>query len=94
MKYANAKYFMEYEYRQSHVIQKTEYINEFYVTMENNPKVVEDFDEEQEIDKFILDFIKEKEKSKDVGAGSQDNEQQSDVVRSGKKPANAKKTNA
>lgn len=96
MKYANAKYFMEYEYRQSHVIQKTEYINEFYVTMENNPKVVEEFDEEQEIDKFILDFIKEKEKSKDVGAGSQSDEQQQqpDVVRSGKKPANTKKTNA
>lgn len=61
MKYTNAKYFMEYEYRQSHVIQKTEYINEFFITMENNPSVVENFDEEASIDKYILDYIEKKE---------------------------------
>ena len=64
MKYANAKYFMEYEYRQSHVIQKTECINEFFITMENRPEVIEQFDDEAEIDKYILEFINEKERVK------------------------------
>lgn len=64
MKYANAKYFMEFEYRQSHVIQKTEYINEFFITMENNPQVIENFDEEQSIDKYILEYIEKEEEDK------------------------------
>lgn len=68
MKYANAKYFMEYEYRQTHVIQKTEYINEFFITMENNPKIIEEFDDEPDIDKYILDYIQKKEIQKN-GSG-------------------------
>ena len=61
MKYTNAKYFMEYEYRQSHVLQKTEYIHEFFIAMEHSPSVVENFDEEASIDKYILDYIEKKE---------------------------------
>lgn len=61
IKYVNAKQFIEVDYRQSHIIQKTEYLNEFTVTMQNNPSVIENFDETIEIDKYIQEYIKEKE---------------------------------
>ena len=61
IKYVNAKQFIEVDYRQSHIIQKTEYLNEFTVTMKNNPKVIEEFDETIEIDKYIEEYIREKE---------------------------------
>ena len=64
IKYANAKSFMEDEYRQTHIIQKTEYLNEFIVTMQNNPKVVEQYQtNEDDIDNYIAELIKEKEKN-------------------------------
>lgn len=59
-KYENAKSFILDEYRQTHIIQKTEYLNEFRVTMEKNPKVIEDFNEEEEINKYIEEYIKNK----------------------------------
>lgn len=62
-KYINAKSFMEDEYRQTHIIQKTEYLNEFIITMQNNPKVIEEYDDSLEINKFIEEFIREKERS-------------------------------
>lgn len=62
LKYANAKAFMENEYRQTHIIQKTEYLNEFVVTMQNNPKVIENFDDELEIDAYIEAYLANKEK--------------------------------
>lgn len=61
MKYENAKSFMENEYRQLHLIQKTEYLKEFIITMENNPEIVKEFSEDEEIDSFIEEFIKERE---------------------------------
>lgn len=61
LKYANAKSFMENEYRQTHIIQKTEYLNEFIVTMQNNPKVIEEFDDELEINTYIEEFLLKKE---------------------------------
>lgn len=61
-KYINAKSFMEDEYRQTHIIQKTEYLNEFIITMEKNPKVIEEYDDSLEINKFIEDFIRENRK--------------------------------
>ena len=61
IKYVNAKQFIEVDYRQSHIIQKTEYLNEFTVTMQNNPGVIENFDETIEIDKYIQEYIREKE---------------------------------
>ena len=59
-KYINAKSFMEDEYRQTHIIQKTEYLNEFTVTMQNNPKVIEKYDEDLEINKYIEEYLKTK----------------------------------
>lgn len=63
LKYANAKTFIEDEYRQTHLIQKAEYLNEFAVCMENNPEVLKEFDDNTEIDRFINDYIKEKERA-------------------------------
>lgn len=64
IKYSNAKAFMEDEYRQTHIIQKTEYLNEFIVTMQNSPQVVEEYREnEDDIDNYIAELIKEKEKN-------------------------------
>lgn len=60
-KYVNAKSFIEDEYRQTHIVQKTEYLNEFIATMENNPNVISEFDEDLEIDKYILEYISKKE---------------------------------
>lgn len=60
-RYFNAFSFIVDEYRQSHIISKTEYINEFVVTMQNNPTVIEQYGDEVEIDQYIQEFIKEKE---------------------------------
>lgn len=69
MEYSNSKDFIEVEYRQTHIIQKTELLNEFIVTMENNPKIIEEYDENAEIDQYIKEFIeskiKEREKTND-----------------------------
>lgn len=56
-KYSNSKYFMEYEYRQSHLVQKTELFNEFVVTMQNNPNVIYTYDVniDEEVDKFLAE---------------------------------------
>lgn len=59
LKYENAKAFMIDEYRQTHIIQKTELLNEFIITMENNPQVVDEFEENIEINNFIEDYLKE-----------------------------------
>ena len=60
MKYFNAKSFMEDEYRQTHIILKTEYLNEFIVTIKNNPKVIETYVDDTEINKYIEEFIEKK----------------------------------
>lgn len=62
LKYTNARQFMEEEYRQTHIIQKTEYLNEFIVTMEKNPNIILEFDEDKEIDKYIEEMYKSKQK--------------------------------
>ena len=62
LKYINAKAFMIDEYRQTHVIQKTELFNEFLITMENNPSVIENYSEDIEIDRYIQEFLNKKEK--------------------------------
>lgn len=62
IKYYSAKSFMIDEYRQSHIILKTEYLNEFVVTMENNPDVIKTYLEEgDDIERYIDKLIKEKE---------------------------------
>ena len=66
MKYINAKSFMEDEYRKTHIIQKTEYLNEFIVTIKNNPEVIENFDDSLEIDAYIEAYLIEKEKLKNT----------------------------
>lgn len=64
LKYSNAKSFIEDEYRQTHLIQKTELLNEFIVTMQNSPQVVEQFDiDNDDIDNYINEIIKEKEQN-------------------------------
>lgn len=57
MEYSNSKNFIEVEYRQTHIIQKTELLNEFIVTIQNNPKVIEEFDEDYEIELYIKEYI-------------------------------------
>lgn len=61
IKYFNAFSFIVDEYRQSHIISKTEYLNEFIITMQNNPDVIKQYGDEVEIDKYIEEFIKERE---------------------------------
>ena len=64
LKYSNAKSFIEDEYRQTHLIQKTELLNEFIVTMQKSPQVVEQFDiDNDDIDNYINEIIKEKEQN-------------------------------
>jgi hypothetical protein len=64
MKYSKARSFIEDEYRQTHIIQKTELLNEFMITMDKNPKVVEEFDEDEFINEYIDDYIKKNIKEK------------------------------
>lgn len=63
-KYIDSKYFMEYEYRQSHLVQKTELFNEFIVTMQNNPNIIYTYD--VNIDEEVDKFIKQKEEQKQL----------------------------
>ena len=65
-KYIDSKYFMEYEYRQSHLVQKTELFNEFIVTMQNNPNIIYTYD--VNIDEEVDKFIKQKEEQKQLEA--------------------------
>ena len=58
-KYIDSKYFIEYEYRQSHLVQKTELFNEFIITMQNNPNIIYTYD--VNIDLEVDKFIKQKE---------------------------------
>lgn len=63
IKYFNARSFMVDEYRHSHIILKTEYLNEFVVTMQKNPGVIDKYlNEDNEIDSFIEELMKQKEK--------------------------------
>ena len=64
LKYANAKSFIEEEYRQTHIIQKTEYLNEFIITMQNNPSVINEFDEDKELDKYLKELEEERKEIK------------------------------
>lgn len=66
LRYADAKSFIVDEYRQTHVIQKTELLNEFIVTIENNPKAIEDYDEDLEIDSFIEEFLERRTKKEEI----------------------------
>ena len=59
-KYNNSKSFIEDEYRQTHIISKTEYLNEFIITIENNVDFLT-LKEEAYVDKEIKKFIEEKE---------------------------------
>lgn len=58
--YANAKSFILNDYRQSHIIQKTEYLNEFIQTMKNEPKIIETYNKDEELDEYINEFVKAK----------------------------------
>lgn len=60
IKYSNSKSFIEDEYRQTHIIQKTEYLNEFIVTVKNNPGVINEYDDEEDVEKFLEELVKQK----------------------------------
>lgn len=62
LKFSDAKSFILDEYRHTHIIQKTELLNEFMVTMKNNPKVIEEYDEDIEIDEYIEEYLRKREK--------------------------------
>lgn len=66
IKYTNAKSFIEDEYRQNNIILKTEYLNEFIITLKNNPKVIEEYDEDEDIERYIEELIKEREKDEAI----------------------------
>ena len=51
---------MENEYRQTHIVQKTEYLNEFVVTMQNNPTVIEEVEDNTGVTNDIEEFLREK----------------------------------
>lgn len=61
LKFADARSFIIDEYRHTHIIQKTELLNEFIVTMQNSPHVIEEYDEDLEIDEFIEEFLQRRE---------------------------------
>lgn len=63
IKYQDAYSFMVDEYRQTHIIQKTEYLNEFIVTMEKSPEVIENFDDEKSIDDYIKEVYENEQKT-------------------------------
>ena len=65
LRFADAKSFIIDEYRHTHVIQKTELLNEFIVTMQNNPKVIEEYDEDLEIDEYIEEFLRKRKQKED-----------------------------
>lgn len=65
-KYASAKAFIENEYRQTHIIQKTELLNEFIVTCQKCPEVFEKFDEDAELNEFIKELTNGREKSEEI----------------------------
>lgn len=65
MEYSNSKDFIEVEYRQTHIIQKTELLNEFIVTMQNDPKKIEKYDEDAEIEQYIQDYIAQKARQRE-----------------------------
>lgn len=60
LKYYEAQDFMENEYRQTHIVQKTEYLNEFIITMQNNPKIIETVEDNTGITQDIEQFLREK----------------------------------
>ena len=66
VKYADAKSFIEDDYRQTHIIQKTELLNEFVVTMKNNPSVITTYEEDLELDEYINEYINMKQKIKSL----------------------------
>ena len=63
-RYSSAKSFIEDEYRQTHIIQKTEYLNEFIITIQNNPSVLLEYDEDREVQEYLDELMKEKENTK------------------------------
>lgn len=90
LKYINAKSFIIDEYRQTHVIQKTELFKEFVITMENNPSVIENYSEDIEIDKYIQEFLQKKESESNIKINEEsedqdkeygkENEQEADIL--------------
>lgn len=63
IKYQDANSFMIDEYRQTHIIQKTEYLNEFIITMEKCPEVVDNYDDEKSIDDYIKEVYENEQKT-------------------------------
>lgn len=75
IKYNNARSFIIDEYRQTHLVQKTELFNEFVITMERYPEVIENYDEDVKTDKYIEEFLKKRQESLDRKEGLE-NEQE------------------
>ena len=60
--YINAKEFINNEYRQTHVIQKTAFLEEFITLMENEPKKLDKYDDELQFKEFLEKKEKREEK--------------------------------
>ena len=67
LKYNQSKSFMEDEYRQTHIVQKTELLNEFTVTMQKNPSIVDTYEEqmEAEMEEYINNYMNKRNKLKE-----------------------------
>ena len=67
LKYNQSKTFIEDEYRQTHIVQKTELLNEFVVTMQKNPEIIETYEEdmEKEMEEYIENYMNMKKQSKE-----------------------------
>jgi len=64
-KYYQSYMFMINDYRQSHIIQKTEILNEFISIMSKNPKALDEYDEELKYLKELEKIEQEKEEKKE-----------------------------
>ena len=64
-KYGQSKSFIEDEYRQTHIVQKTELLNEFIVTMQKNPDIVNKYEDDLEMEEYIKKYIEMKQKIKE-----------------------------
>ena len=69
MAYQNSKTFMEDEYRQTHLIQKTELLNEFMVTCQNAPEAIAKYEdaEKNSVQQYIGGLTDDQRK-KDIPA--------------------------
>lgn len=79
-KYSQSKSFIEDEYRQTHIVQKTELLNEFIVTMQKNPDIVNKYEDDLEMEEYIKKYIEMKQKIKENNSNGTNEENDKEGV--------------